>query len=468
MIIRLHRIRTAEPDICSLGKQGLWGERMKNRFKAGILAAFIILGIISSMSAVPVSASALPAQEAGIFTAVSGAARNGIVPVKGKKYYFVKDRMKTGKVSIGKKWYYFGPEMKFGLIRDAENRSRYYYADSSGVLQTGWKTAGGELHYFWPAAGEGHVRFQMAAGTVVIGGVTHYLDSGGVPRRTYNGKKLNRYGAVTGSSSVSSGKSGSSLDKKFYGDVSAGKTLTQKAILSCLNYYEAQLQKLNAANRFEETFHKKGQYPKNVWQYSNKFSSPLNHFFASFDRMNSGAFSRKGRTVRYCNCDSSKWWLVQDVLHTGGTTSEGLNLLWKKYTVKGTVFKDIYKKGYFTVKENGRQVRVRLVPGTCFYNSGMTHTWIYMGPSAKGVERFFDTGHGGVHSDPGKTDKVLAWERDPSGRYHTDKRRAVFRTWVNEITDTRCYEDKTIRTIWVPRDLKTVYYRNTGGKLVRF
>lgn len=435
---------------------------MKNRAKTAILIAFIITCIIFPLPAVTVSAYAFPASGTEASVRISGAAKNGIVSAKGKKYYYVKGKRKTGKVRIGKKWYYFGPEMKFGLIRDTENRDRYYYADSHGVLQTGWKTADGSLRYFWPAAGKGHALFQMASGTVVIGGVTHYLDSRGVPLKTRNGRKLDKYGAVS-----DSGRQVSSSDQRFFGDVSAGKTLTQKAILSCLNYYEAQLQKLNTANQFNKTFNKKGQYPKNVWQYSNKFNSSLSHFFAPFDRMNSGAFSRKNKTVRYCNCDSSKWWLVQDILHTEGTSSAGLNLLWKKYTVKDTVFRDIYKNGCFTVKENGKKVKVRLVPGTCFYDSGMKHTWIYMGPSAKGVERFFDTGHGGVHSDPGKTDKVRSWERDPSKRYHTDIRRAIFRTWVNEITDTRCYEDKTIRTIWVPNNLKTVYYRNNAGKLVK-
>jgi hypothetical protein len=441
---------------------------MKNKAKAGILTVIAILFLILPISAAPLGASAATAVKTDAFLTVSAASGKKIVPLKGKKYCYVKGSRKTGKVRIGKKWYYFGPEMKFGLIRDRDEKSRYYYADSRGILRTGWIRTDGGLRYFWPESGKGHVRFQMAAGTVVIDGITHYLDSRGLPLKVSGGRKLNSCGAETGSAAAYSAGKTARSDRRFFGDVSAGKTLTQKAILSCLNYYESQLQKLNRANRFEETWKKKSQPAKNVWQYSNDISSPLNHFFASFDRMNGGAFKRGAKTVRYCNCDSCKWWVVQDVLHTGGVTQDGLHSLWKKYTVKGTEFKDIYKKGYFTAWENGKKVRVDLVPGTCFYDSGMKHTWIYMGPSAKGVERFFDTGHGGVHSDPRKTDKVLSWVRDPSGRYHTDKRRAIFRTWVNEVKDTRCYEDKTIQTIWVPRNLKSFYFRNAGGRLVKY
>ncbi len=508
---------------------------MKAKFRT--LIVLIIAVMMVSMPALTARASGLSEGREAVSFVRSGAAKNGIVQSKGKKYYYVKGKRKTGKIKVGKKWYYFGPEMKTGLIQDTDDSGKVYYASSKGILQTGWKTVKGEkyyfwsktqnghvqfeaatglrsiggkyylfsskgrllkgmqkvsgsvyyadskglvrsgwqtsagdLHYFWPEAGKGHKRFEMATGTVVIEGIRHYLDSDGVPRKTHDGKELNRYGAGKGivmDPDDSDGR-GSASDSRFYGDVSAGRTPAQKAILSCLNYYEDELQKLNKANRFEETFDKEGDYPKNVWQYSNNYRSPLNQFFAPFDRMNSGVFKNGKKTVRYCNCDSCKWWVVQDLLHTTGTTSEGIHTVWKKYVVKAETFKSIYKKGFFTYEKNGEEFKVALAPGSCFYDAAGTHTWIYMGPDRKGVERFFDTGHGGVHSDPKKVDMVLAWEKDQSKRYHSDKSRAIFRTWVNEITDTRSYSDKLVRVVWVPRNFKTFYYRNPAGKLVKY
>lgn len=404
-----------------------------------------------------------------------GVLQTGWKTVKGKKYYFwtktrgghTKFEAATGLKSVGGKYYLFS---KKGVLLSGLQKvgGSVYYADSKGLVKSGWHKAGGSLRYFYPQAGSGHARFEMAKGTVVIDGVPHYLDSDGIPEKTHGGKDLNRYGAEKKSAEASGGSRTPTSDGIFYGDVTAGRTPAQKAILSCLNYYEDQLQKLNRENRFEETYNKKGDYTKHVWQYSNNARSPLNAFFAPFDRMNSGAFKKGKKTVRYCNCDSCKWWVVQDMLNTTGTTSEGMHTVWTKYTIKGMTFEKLYEKGYFTVKKDGEKVRIDLVPGTCFYDAAGTHTWIYMGPDRKGVERFFDTGHGGVHSDPNKVDKVLAWEEDVSKRYHSDKRRAIFRTWINEITDSRAYADKTIRVIWVPRNIRSFYYRNPRGKLVKY
>ena len=405
----------------------------------------------------------------------NGVLQTGWKTVKGKKYYFwtktrgghTKFEAATGLKSVGGKYYLFS---KKGVLLSGLQKvgGSVYYADSKGLVKSGWHKAGGSLRYFYPKAGSGHARFEMASGTVVIDGVPHYLDSDGIPEKTHGGKDLNRYGAEKKSAEASGGSRTPTSDGIFYGDVTAGRTPAQKAILSCLNYYEDQLQKLNRENRFEETYNKKGDYTKHVWQYSNNARSPLNAFFAPFDRMNSGAFKKGKKTVRYCNCDSCKWWVVQDMLNTTGTTSEGMHTVWTKYTIKGMTFEKLYEKGYFTVKKDGEKVRIDLVPGTCFYDAAGTHTWIYMGPDRKGVERFFDTGHGGVHSDPNKVDKVLAWEEDVSKRYHSDKRRAIFRTWINEITDSRAYADKTIRVIWVPRNIRSFYYRNPRGKLVKY
>lgn len=505
---------------------------MNYKTRLGTLLACILIAAAACSSHLPVWAGGLSEGPSSV-AAVSGAApARKVVTQKGKKYCYEGKTRKTGKLRIGKNWYYFGPEMRTGLIQAAPQGSgRYYYADRNGVLQTGWKTlqgkkyyfwkksgntrtrheaatglrgisgsfylfdkkgvllyglntfggktyytnekgqaqsgwrtAGGALRYFWPGAGSGHGRFEMAAGTVVIEGVTHYLDSRGVPRKTFGGRQLDKYGAVKNASLQAQNRS----DSRFFGDVTAGRTPAQKAILSCLNYYEDQLQKLNRANRFEETYNKKGSYPKHVWQYSNSYNSPLNSYFAPFDRMNGGAYKLDGKVVRYCNCDTGKWWVAQDLMKSSGLPAEGMSAVWDRYTIKDITFKDLYKKGYFTVKKNGKNVRIDLVPGTCFYDTTRTHTWIYMGPDSKGVERFFDTGHGGVHSDPAKVDKVLAWEKDLSDRFHTDGRRAIYRTWVNEMTDTRSYADKTIRIVWVPKNLKTFYYRNAKGSLVRY
>jgi hypothetical protein len=405
----------------------------------------------------------------------NGVLQTGWKTVRGKKYYFwtktrgghTKFEAATGLKSVGGKYYLFS---KKGVLLSGLQKvgGSVYYADSKGLVKSGWHKAGGSLRYFYPKAGSGHARFEMAKGTVVIDGVPHYLDSDGIPEKTHGGKDLNRYGAEKKSAEASGGSRTPTSDGIFYGDVTAGRTPAQKAILSCLNYYEDQLQKLNRENRFEETYNKKRDYTKHVWQYSNNARSPLNAFFAPFDRMNSGAFKKGKKTVRYCNCDSCKWWVVQDMLNTTGTTSEGMHTVWTKYTIKGMTFEKLYEKGYFTVKKDGEKVRIDLVPGTCFYDAAGTHTWIYMGSDRKGVERFFDTGHGGVHSDPNKVDKVLAWEEDVSKRYHSDKRRAIFRTWINEITDSRAYADKTIRVIWVPRNIRSFYYRNPRGKLVKY
>lgn len=510
---------------------------MKNKAKIRLLAAFLSAVMMLSASALPARAAGLRAGMPPAASSASAAEGNGILSENGKKYFYVKGTRKTGLVQAGKNWYYFGPEMKYGLIRAG---NKVYYANDRGVLQTGFRTIGGRRYYFnantlkfeghegllnvnarfyiciggvvqygnitygkkgylagpdgllksgwqkesgrlcyyWPKAGDGHGRFQKAVGTVVISGVTHYLDGNGIPLKTYGGRLLDQYGVPVSSSAPSVPAASavpapaslpSAADARFFGDVSAGRTPAQKAILSCLNYYESQLKKLNTDNHFEEVYRKKDQSPKNVWQYSNK--GALSSYFAAFDRMNGGAFSYGGKTVRYCNCDSCKWWVVKDIMHTSATTSKDLNTVWKKYTVKGLKFRDIYEKGYFTVRQGGKDVRVSLLPGTCFYDvlpgGKSNHTWIYMGPDAGGTARIFDTGHGGVHSDPGKTDRVRSWERDLSARFHTDGNRAIFRTWVNEAADTRDYEDKTIGTIWVPNDLKTFYYRNASGKLVK-
>ncbi len=506
---------------------------MKHKAKIRLLTLLMAVLMAMPFFGIPVRAAGFSAGERAL--EVSQAAKKGIVTESGKKYYYVNGVRKTGKIRVGKNWYYFGPEMKYGLIREAGTGRLYYagnngilqsgwkiiggkkyyfwandypghviyeaargrgglkgfwylfskdgvllcglhtvdgrtyYTDSLGRLQSGWQNVGGRLLYFWPRQGEGYDRFQMAAGTVVIDGTVHYLGADGSPLITHEGRLLDKYGAVTNSAQGQE-KAEPSPDAKFFGDVSAGETPAQKAILSCLNYYEAQLQKLNRDNHFEELCRKQGQATGSVWQYSNK--KPLGSYFARFDRMNGGAYSYKGRTVRYCNCDSCKWWVVEDLLNSNKTSTGNIHTVWKKYSVKGMTFKDLYQKGSFTVKENGKNVTVRLVPGTCFYNllpgGKSNHTWIYMGPDRNGVCRIFDTGHGGVHSDPKKKDLVLAWEKDLSGRYHTDGSRAIFRTWVNEMTDTREYADKTIGAIWVPNNLKSFYYRNAAGRLVKY
>ena len=494
---------------------------MKNKVMIRMLTALMAAAMLFALSAIPVRASGLTAGERP--PGLSPAAGNGIVSESGKTYFYVNGSRQTGLIRAGDKVYYadgrgvlqtgfrtvggiryyfnansqkfeghegllnvngrfyicMGGVIQYGRIFYGGGE---YLAGPDGLLKSGWQNVNGRVCYYWPEAGGGHGRFQKAAGTVVIGGVTHYLDGDGIPLKTFRGMALDEWGAAAESADPAPASppsapapsapaaAPSAADARFFGDVSAGRTLTQKAILSCLNYYEDRLQKLNRDNRFGELSGKTGQSPRNVWQYSNR--SPLSSYFAAFDRMNGGAFSYKGKTVRYCNCDSCKWWVVKDLMHTNSTRSKDLNTLWKKYTVKGLKFRDIYEKGYFTVRQGGKDVRIDLVPGTCFYdilpNGKSGHTWIYMGPDRSGTDRIFDTGHGGVHSDPGKTDHVRSWERDLSGRFHTDGNRAIFRTWVNEVTDTRDFEDKTVGTIWVPCELKTFYYRNGAGKLVKY
>ena len=258
---------------------------------------------------------------------------------------------------------------------------------------------------------------------------------------------------------VSLGDLKASSDGKYFGDVSMCETESQKAILSCLNYYEYKLQEFNAKNDFE------GGSPKHVWQYSNK--GALGSYFANFDKMNSGTYKYNGTTVRYCNCDTCKWWVVQDVRHVTRTASEDLHTVYKKYTFsysKGVKVRKVIEDGGFTY--NGEFIK--LTPGTCFYNiksdGKSSHTWIYMGQDKDGMERIFDTGHGGnISAYSSQKDKVKAWEKDTSNRFHTDGHRAIFRTWVNEASDTWDYEGQTVGTIWIPNDMKTFWYRNAEG-----
>ncbi len=516
------------------------GDNMKTKTRIRMLIAFIAVACMLPVKALPAQASGLSVQAQAVSARASAAARNGIQTVNGKKYYYRNGQKKTGKIQVGKNWYYFGPEMKFGLFRDEKGTvyyagkngvlqrgfhtiggKRYYFnsntasiryeghegllnvngrfyicrggavltglisyggktylAGPDGILKTGWQNVNGSPAYFWKKAGNGHVRFERAKGTAVISGVTHYLDTSGVPLKSYGGKALDRYGVMTTAPVTPTpapspapapapvptpAPSPSAPDARFFGDVSAGKTLTQKAILSCLNYYESELQKLNSKNKFEERFGKKGAPSGDVWQYSNH--GALGSYFARFDKMNSGAYSKNGRTVRYCNCDTCKWWVVQDVLNVNGTTSRDINTVWKKYKVNSLKLRDLIAKGGF--KSGGKFIE--LTPGTCFYNTGMTHTWIYMGQGSDGTERVFDTGHGGNISAyaPSLKEKVRAWEKDLSNRYHTDGKRAVFRTWINEASDTWEYGGQNIGTIWIPNDLKTFYYWNAAGKLVK-
>lgn len=423
-----------------------------------------------------------------------GVLQTGFRTVGGKRYYFNINTNKyeghEGLLNYNAKFYVcVKGEVQFGNIH---YREKWYISGPGGILKSGWQNVGGRYCYYWPSAGNGHGKYERAVGTVSINGKLHHFDENGFPLINFNGQVLSEYGAETGTflqpEHVNQGPAeepspapeqpsgpaepsvpkqpSAPVDAKYFGDVSMGRTEFQKAILSCLNYYESQLQKLNNDNKFEERYRIKNSAPANIWQYSNK--NPLGSYFANFDKMNSGAYKYNGKTVRYCNCDSCKWWVVQDVMHVTGTTSRDINTVWKKYKVSKLKLKDIIAKGGFS--SNGKFVP--LAPGTCFYNINpngkSTHTWIYMGRRSDGTHLVFDTGHGGnISAYSARNDLVKAWEKDLSGRYHTDGARSMFRTWVNDATDTWDYEGQSIGTIWVPNDLKNFWYRSPSGKLVK-
>lgn len=140
--------------------------------------ALVLSVIMMALSAMPVQAAPF-AQPEAVRPVMSEAGRTGWQTVAGRKYYYQNGILQTGKVQVGKKWYYFGPEMKKGLIRDEKKPGTFYYADSKGVLQTGWKTINGKKYYFWCQSIHGHVHHEAATGIWSVNGKMYLFDDEG-------------------------------------------------------------------------------------------------------------------------------------------------------------------------------------------------------------------------------------------------------------------------------------------------
>ena len=106
---------------------------------------------------------------------VNNKMQTGWRTIGGRRYYFTvgktnKGVMQTGKRYLGNKWYFLDPYLKTGLI---EAGSKFYYADSKGVLQTGWRTIEGKRWYF---TADKNRKFERITGMQKIGKKWYFLD----------------------------------------------------------------------------------------------------------------------------------------------------------------------------------------------------------------------------------------------------------------------------------------------------
>ena len=142
-------------------------------------AAALLLAVILASGAMPAqAASTLSMQERAVET-MQEAKKTGWQTANGKKYYYVNGKQASGKTKIGNDWYYFGPEMKTGLIHDTAKKA-YYYAGKNGVLQTGWKTIGNKKYYFWGSNNNGHTMYEAALGKRSVNGTWYLFTNDGV------------------------------------------------------------------------------------------------------------------------------------------------------------------------------------------------------------------------------------------------------------------------------------------------
>ena len=108
----------------------------------------------------------------------NGELQLGYQSIDGKTYFFSKDKtmygaLKTGKFVVDGKYQIFNEYLQTGLFEFEGNK---YYANSKGVLQTGFHTINGKRYFF---SGD-KIRFGvMRYGWIQYNGYRYYLDSDG-------------------------------------------------------------------------------------------------------------------------------------------------------------------------------------------------------------------------------------------------------------------------------------------------
>ena len=108
----------------------------------------------------------------------NGELQLGYQSVDGKTYFFSRDKtiygaLKTGKFEVDGKYQIFNEYLQIGLFEFEGNK---YYANSKGVLQTGFHTINGKRYFF---SGD-KIRFGvMRYGWIQYNGYRYYLDSDG-------------------------------------------------------------------------------------------------------------------------------------------------------------------------------------------------------------------------------------------------------------------------------------------------
>ena len=109
-------------------------------------------------------------------------AKNGFFNSGSCRYYWTGTSRAKGWRQINSSWYYFDNNgcLKTGWIRDTSSKcpSRYYYANSNGVMQTGWKQINGNWYYL-SQKNDSEPEGCMMTGWKQINGKWYYLGSDG-------------------------------------------------------------------------------------------------------------------------------------------------------------------------------------------------------------------------------------------------------------------------------------------------
>ena len=116
---------------------------------------------------------------------VNDVKQTGLQTIKNKTYYFDKKtgEMKTGKIKVGKKWYFFSDKKTLGQMQtgwQTIDKKKYYFdtkKKTSGQMVTGWLTIGKKKYYLSPKT---KTLGQMITGTMKIGKKTYKFNKSGV------------------------------------------------------------------------------------------------------------------------------------------------------------------------------------------------------------------------------------------------------------------------------------------------
>lgn len=162
---------------------------------AAFLTVLLTLGLCLSVNAASVSVSKVRTVSGGTFVKKSSTrwiyrykngktARNCLLRIKGKTYYFSSDGTRRyGWQKIGKKRYYFGRPSEGWMYKGTllTYKGKLYCLKNDGSMATGWKNKGGRRYYFSKNG-------QAYTGKHTIDGVACYFGKDG--KLLYTGANL--------------------------------------------------------------------------------------------------------------------------------------------------------------------------------------------------------------------------------------------------------------------------------------